>query len=116
MASAFIVALAVALSATLAAVLTATLAYTYKPCELFDHFIKVVLPLVNENEVTYKSPVELPGLPTLYRLGTRSQDCIDLESELKHASTEFRLRAMKKREQLEDDAYGDELYEMQQTL
>ena len=85
LASAFIVALAVALSATLAAVLTATLAYTYKPCELFDHFIKVVLPLANENGVTDGPPVELPGLPTLYRLGTRAQDCIYLESELKHA-------------------------------
>ena len=116
LASAFIVALAVALSAALATVLTATLAYTYKPCELFDHFIKVVLPLANENGVTDGPPVELPGLPTLYWLGTRSQDCIYLEIELKHASTEFRLRVMKKRDQLEDNEYGDELYEMHQTL
>ena len=116
LAAAFIVAFIVALSATLASVLTATLAYTYKPCELFDHFIKVVLPLANENEVTDGPPVELPGLPALYRLGTRAQDCIDLESKLKHAGTEFRLRATKKSEQLKDDGYGDELYEMQQTL
>ena len=61
LAAAFIVALTVALSATLAAVLTATLAATYKSCELFDHFIKVVLPLANENEVTDEPPVELPG-------------------------------------------------------
>ena len=88
LAAAFIVALAVALSATLAAVLIPMLAYSYKPCEWFDHFIKVVLPLVNENEVTDEPLVELPGLPTLYRLDTRTQDCIDLESELKHASTD----------------------------
>ena len=62
-----------------------------------------MLPLANENGVTDGPPVELPGLPTLYRLGMLAQDCIYLESELKHASTEFRLRVMKKRDQLEDD-------------
>ena len=46
----------------------------------------------------------------------RAQDCIDLEHELKEVSTEFRLRAMKKREQLEDDGYGEEFAKLQQTL
>ena len=63
---------------------------------MFDHFIKVVLPLTNVNTVPDDAPLELPGLPKLYKLGTRAQDCIDLETELKTVSTEFRLRAMKK--------------------
>ena len=75
-----------------------------------------MLPLAETNTVPDKPPVELPGLPKLYRLGTRVQDCIDSEHELKEVSTEFRLRATKKREQLEDGGYGDELAELQQTL
>ena len=83
---------------------------------MFDHFIKVVLSLANVNTVPDDAPLELPGLPKLYKLGTRAQDCIDLETDLKTVSTEFRLGAMKKIAQLEDDGYGDELMEMQQTL
>ena len=75
-----------------------------------------MLPIAETNTVPDKPSVELPGLPKLYRLGTRAQDCIDSEHELKEVSTEFRLRAMKKREQLEDEDYGDKLAELQQTL
>ena len=90
--------------------------YTFLPCELLEHFVKVVLPLADSNTVPSKPPVKLPGLPKLYRLGTRAQDCIDLDNKLSEVSRDFRLKAMKQREQLEDDGYGDELYEMQQNL
>jgi len=83
---------------------------------LFEHFVKVVIPLAETNTAPDNPPVELPGLPKLYRLGTRAQDCIDSEHKLKEVSTEFRLRATKKREQLEDDGYGEKLAELQQTL
>ena len=55
-----------------------------------------MLSLANINTVPDDAPLELSGLPKLYKLGTRAQDCIDLETELKTVSTEFRLRAVKK--------------------
>ena len=62
-------------------------------------------------------PVKLPGLPkNICPLGTRAQDCIDLEMGLENEEMEFRLKALRKRDSLEDNGFGDELMEMQQTI
>ena len=89
---------------------------TFSPTELLDHFVKVVLPLADIKEVTNEPPLELPGLPNICRIGTRAQDCIELEDALNSEDREFRLQALHKREKLEDDGFGDQLMEMQQNI
>ena len=89
----------------------------YSDTELFDHFITVVLPLADTREVPDKPPIKLPGLPSnLKRLGTRAQDCVDLEVSLGSEERQFRLKAMKKRDQLEENGFGDQLSEMQRLI
>ena len=62
-------------------------------------------------------PLKLPGLPTsLMHLGTQAQDCIDFESSLGSDEREFRLKALKNIERLENNGFGDQLEGMQQTL
>ena len=79
--------------------------------------MNVVLPLAETNEYPSEPPLKLPGLPNnMSRLGTRAQDCINLETSLGSEEREFRLEAFRKREKLEEQGYGDELAEMQQTL
>ena len=90
--------------------------YTYTPGKLLDHFVNIVLPLADVNEVLVEAPIELPGLPELYQLGTRAQDSIELDKSLNKNSVQFRLRTMHKREKLEHCGYGDELMELQQHL
>ena len=89
---------------------------TFSPVELLDHFVKVVLPLADTKEVPTEPPLELPGLPEMCRLGQRAQDCIELEKTLKSEDSDFRLRALREREKLEENGFGDQLMEMQQTL
>ena len=89
---------------------------TYSPIELLDHFVKVVLPLADIKTVPAEPPLELPGLPNICRLGTRAKDCIDLENSLHSEDRDFRMQALRERERLEDNGFGDQLMEMQQTL
>ncbi len=75
------------------------------------------MPLVEKLEVPPEPSLKLPGLPTsLMHLGTQSQDCIDFETSLGSEEREFRLKALKKIESLEDNGFGDQLEGMQQTL
>ena len=90
---------------------------SYSATELFDHFVTVVLPLADTHEVPDEPPLKLPGLPTnLKRLGTRAQDCVDLAKELGSQERKFRLDALRKRDQLEENGFGDQLSEMQQLI
>jgi hypothetical protein len=90
---------------------------TYSATELLEHFVRVVLPLEKTNTVPDEPPLALPGLPkSICRLGTRAQDCIDLETSLGSEEMDFRLKALRKRDSLEDNGFGDELAEMQQTI
>ena len=50
------------------------------------------------------------------KLGTKAQDCIDLEESLGSEERGFRLQALKKRESLQNNGFGDELEQMQQHL
>ena len=87
---------------------------SYSATELFDHFVTVVLPLAGTHEVPDEPPLELPGLPTnLKHLGTRAQDCVDLAKELGSQERKFRLDALRKRDQLEENGFGDQLSEIQ---
>ena len=91
--------------------------HTYTATELLEHFVKVVLPLAEKLEVPSEPPLKLPGLPkSLMHLGTRAQDCIEFETSLGSEEREFRLKALKKIESLEDNGFGDQLEGMQQTL
>ena len=91
--------------------------HTYTATELLEHFVKVVLPLAETMEVPAEPPLKLPGLPTsLLHLGTRAQDCIDLETLLGSEEREFRLEALRKIESLEENGFGDQLEGVQQTL
>ena len=83
---------------------------------LLDHFIKVVLPLADTKEVPAEPPLELPGLPNICRLGSRARDCVELEKALNSEGCDFRMQALQERERLEDNGFGDQLIEMQQTL
>ena len=86
---------------------------TYTATELLEYFVNVVLLLEKSKPIPKETPVKLPGLPkTICRLGTRAQDCIDLEMGLENEETEFRLKALKKRDSLEENGFGDELLEM----
>jgi len=90
---------------------------SYSAAELFDHFVTVVLPLADTHKVPDQPPLKLPGLPTnLKRLGTRAQDCVDLAKELGSQERKFRLDALRKRDQLEENGFGDQLSEMQQLI
>ena len=90
---------------------------TYSATELIDHFVRVVLPLEKTNTVPDEPPLALSCLPkSICRLGTRAQDCIDLETSLGSEEMDFRLKALRKRDSLEDNGFGDELAEMQQTI
>ena len=89
----------------------------YSDTELFDHFITVVLPLADTLEVPDKPPIKLPGLPSnLKRLGTRAQDCVDLDVSLGSEERQFQLNAMRKCDQLEENGFGGHLSEMQQLI
>ncbi len=91
--------------------------HTYTATELFEHFVKVVLPLAEKLEVPPEPPLKLPGLPTsLMHLGTRAQDCIDFETSLGSEKRELRLKALKEIESLGDNGFGDQLERKQQTL
>ena len=91
--------------------------HTYTATELLEHFVKVVLPLAETMKVPAEPPLKLPGLPTsLLHLGTRAQDCIDLETSLGSDKREFRLEALRKIESLEENGFGDKLEGVQQTL
>jgi len=83
---------------------------------LLDHFIKVVLSLTDTKEVPAEPPLELLGLPNICRLGTRARDCVELEKALNSEGRDFRMQALQERERLEDNGFGDQLMEMQQTL
>ena len=77
---------------------------TYSAAELLEHFVKVVLPLEKTHTVPDEPPLTLPGLPkSLCRLGTRAQDCIDLETSLGSEEMGFRPKALRKR-----DSFGGE--------
>ena len=72
---------------------------SYSADELFDHVINVVLPLADTHKVPDEPPLELPGLPSnLKHIGTRAQNCVDLEVSLGSEEREFRLKATKKRD------------------
>jgi len=91
--------------------------HTYSATELLEHFVQVVLPLAETEVEPDEAPLELPGLPrSMCKLGTRAQDCIDLEQSLGSEERVFRLQALKKRESLQNNGFGDELEQMQQHL
>ena len=84
----------------------------YKPAELMEHFVKTVIPLAVTNKVTNEPPLEIPGLPTQLvkvTLGTKSDDCIALNTSEAKEDEDFRIAEMRKREKLEDSGCGDEL-------
>ena len=74
--------------------------------------MKTVLPLSVTNIVLNEPPLELPGLPTQLvnvTLGTKSDDCIALDTSEAKEDASFRISEMRKREKLEDSVCGDEL-------
>ena len=75
----------------------------------------MVLPLADAKEVPAEPPLELPGLPNICRLGSRARDCVELEKAL-NSDCDFRMQALQERERFEDNGFGDQLMEMQQTL
>ena len=74
--------------------------YVYTPAELIEHFVKTVLPLAVTNTVPNELPLELPGLPTQLvnvTLGTKTDDCIALDTSEAKEDENFSISAMRKR-------------------
>ena len=71
--------------------------------------------MADTKEIPAEPPLELPGLQNICRLGSRARDCVELEA-LNSEGCDFRMQALQERERLEDNGFGDQLMEIQQTL
>ena len=67
-------------------------------------------------EVPKERPVNMPTCPKMATLGTRANDMVELDNDTDSAETKMRLDAIKKRERLEDNGYGDRLQDYQSSM
>ena len=74
--------------------------------------VNTVLPISVTNTVPNESPLDIPALPTQLvnlTLGTKADDCIALDTSESKENEDFRISAMRKREDLEESIFGDEI-------
>ena len=90
--------------------------YVYTPEELMEHFVKTVLPMASTKTIPTEPPLILPSLPKQLvncTLGTKAHDNAKLDDTEGQDQSEFRRNTMKKREEMEEEGFGDQLMEMQ---
>ena len=85
----------------------------YTPGELLEHLTMTVIPLKYKMKVPMEAPVDMPPRQQVATLGTRANDVIELDNKTDNAETRMRLNAIKERERLEDNGYGDRLQDYQ---
>ena len=76
--------------------------------------INIVIPLVDNEIVPSKAPVNLPTRPDTFTLGTKSADLVALDNYMLAREERVRLNAMIERDRLEDSGYGDQQMEIQE--
>jgi hypothetical protein len=87
----------------------------YEPSELFEHFVTKVIPMEATHAVPDKPPINLPKRPDELKIGTKSAGLIDLDNTLLAKEDRIRIEAMKERDRLEGNGFGDQLMEMQES-
>jgi len=87
--------------------------YVYSPLELLEHLVNTVIPLAKVKEIPAEAPVSLPRRKSHGKLGDASVDLIALDNDREKDEESLRLRAMKERDRLESNGFGDQLMEMQ---
>ena len=75
-----------------------------------------VIPLKYKMKVPMEAPVDVPTRQKVATLGTRANDVIELDNKTDNAETRMRLNAIKERERLEDNGYGDRLQDYQDIM
>ena len=88
----------------------------YTPGELLEHLTMTVIPLIYKMKVPMEAPVDMPTRQKVATLGTRANDVIELDNKTDNAETRMRLNAIKERERLEDNDYGDRLQDYQGSM
>ncbi len=74
-----------------------------------------VIPLQDTKEIPDKPPLDLPKRPDNLALGTKSAGLIELDDSLLQQGQQIRIKAMKERDRLESNGFGDQLNELQET-
>ena len=88
----------------------------FTPGELLEHLTMIVIPLKNKLIVPEEAPVDMPTRQKMATLGTKAYDVIELDKNNDSAETRMRLDAIKERERLEDNGYGDRLQDYQASM
>jgi hypothetical protein len=89
--------------------------HIYEPSELLEHLVTNVIPLQDTKEIPDKPPLDLPKRPDNLALGTKSAGLIELDDSLLQQGQQIRIKAMKERDRLESNGFGDQLNELQET-
>ena len=89
--------------------------HIYEPSELLEHLVTNVIPLQDTKEIPDKPPLDLPKRPDNLALGTKSAGLIELDDSLLQQGQQIRIKAMKERDHLESNGFGDQLNELQET-
>ena len=87
----------------------------YEPSELFEHYVTKVIAIEATHAVPDKPPINLPKWPDALKLGTKSARLIHLDNTLLANEDCIQIEAMKERDRLENNGFGDQLMEMQES-
>ncbi len=86
--------------------------------ELIEHLAEAVIPLEKQKKIPAKPPVNLPRQKDHASLGNALtlMDLIALDNNQEIDKESLRLWAMKERDRLESNGFGDQLMEMQKAM
>ena len=89
----------------------------YSLLELLKHLVETVIPMADDgkHKVPKDPPVNLPCRKNHGPLGDPSADLLALDNNCEANKQSLRLRAMKERDRLESNGFGDQMMEMQEA-